>query len=290
MKSRVLTIMARFGTDHYAGADSRIRAILAATCPQTDCHMLIVDNALDKGFESELSPFTRLIGGEGCAREFSAWDRAIAHLGRGITTYDVVHFATAAFEQLYVRYINSFDDRVIRLIADRAIAVGHIDYYPHPIAIFGAVSQHWLRSSYMFVAPRELQMLGRMAGADRAALFGGTVEHPFRADAPISQGYRKLIVDWLTSEMGTGQGTAWHSRFELTQKTHGLFEDKALAIVNEHLLSIRLRSLGCRTVDVIWLSTMLNGGGLPDEVPGWRQQLASRAFDASEPPQPQAWH
>ena len=81
---------------------------------------------------------------------------------------------------------------------------------------------------------------------------------------------------------GVGQGVTWHSTFELTRATLPSFEQKARTILNEHLLSIRLRALGCHLVDVTWLSTKLRRG-LGSQVPlstSWREQLANRDRDA----------
>jgi hypothetical protein len=287
MTTRLLTILARFGTDQYHDADKKIRTLLATTCRETVCNMLIVDNALEQGYESQLDEDTRLIGGDGAAREFSGWDRAVSFLGREIERYDVIHLATAAFDQLYARYLERFDDAIVRLVATRSAAVGHIDYYPYPITAFGARSQHWMRSSYIMMPVEDLLMLGRLASVDRSTLFTGTHEQPFASDAPISIGYQKLITDWLTSDLGTGQGTAWHSRFDLQPTTLSLFQDKALAILNEHCLSIKLRAQGCRNVDVTWLSTKMKIGGFHlEQIPGWRKQLFDRDTDASVAPSP----
>jgi hypothetical protein len=282
---KLLTILARHDDTQYVSAHEKIKAILARTCPSAKCRTLIVDTALDASFEAELDGTTRLIGGDNRAREFSGWDLAIQRLGREIERYDVVHLATAPFDQLYSRHIARFDDAMLELVAGRSIAVGHVDYYPYPIASFAEVSQHWLRSSYLFLPPHELRMLGPLAAVDRAAIFSGAPEAPFSDRAPISPGYRKLILSWLTSEEGTGQGVAWHSRFRLDAKTLKLFEDKTVAILNEHMLSIRLRAQGCRTVDVTWLSTVMKGTGIFfAKIPGWRSQLAGRDTDACEPP------
>src|SRR5262249_28084574 len=79
-----------------------------------------------------------------------------------------------------------------------------------------------------------------------------------------------------------GQGVEWHSSFRLTHETLPAFEQKARAVLNEHLLSIRLRALGCAPADVTWLSTLLRRGR-PREIPwttAWREQLATRDRDA----------
>jgi hypothetical protein len=53
-------------------------------------------------------------------------------------------------------------------------------------------------------------------------------------------------------------------------------------ILNEQLLGIRLRALGCHLIDVTWLSTMLRHRKPIDIswTTNWREQLANREDDA----------
>ena len=59
------------------------------------------------------------------------------------------------------------------------------------------------------------------------------------------------------------------------------FEQKALAILNEHLLAIRLRAAGGRLVEVTWLLTYVGDGWcrVDWDTPWWRQ-IAERHADA----------
>src|SRR5258708_32087758 len=126
---------------------------------------------------------------------------------------------------------------MLGLLRGRAAAVGHIDYYNDPV-IIGAFSgkvgtgfpkenatsigspeqslRSWLRSSFVFLPPAELRLLGSLVSIDDPqSLFSGDPESPFRGDAPLSANYRQYIIGWLTGR-GTGQGVEWHSRFSLT--------------------------------------------------------------------------
>ena len=107
----------------------------------------------------------------------------------------------------------------------------------------------------MFLPPAELKMLGSLISvAEPVGLFSGDPEAPFRPDAPLSENYRGYLLGWLTGE-GTGQGVEWHSRFTLSHDTLPQFQDKVIAILNEHMFSIRLRAQGCAMVDATWLAT-----------------------------------
>jgi hypothetical protein len=103
---------------------------------------------------------------------------------------------------------------------------------------------------------------------------------PFRPDAPLSARYQRYILEWLTGR-DIGQGATWHSAFGLSDESVPAFERKALSIMNEQLLGIRLRAQSCSLIDVTWLSTILELGRTPPvwwQTP-WPEQLAGRDRD-----------
>jgi hypothetical protein len=278
---RILTILARFGTDDYPHAERQIADIFCSQLPEVTRTVVVVDNALPSDVVRE-APDGFLLGGDNAAREFSAFDRAIDFIGSGIWGYDLVHFATSAFNTLYVSYLRRFTGTVFAAVAGRPVCLGHIDCYNKPVDVLTYRSQHWMRSCFFFLPPAEVKALGTFVSLkDGTDLFSGSAAAPFRADAPLCERYRRYVTDWLAGA-DIGQGVEWHSSFDLTPATVPTFERKALSILNEHLLSIRLRALGCHLVDVTWLSTMLRGRNIL-EIPwptDWREQLATRDNDA----------
>lgn len=275
---RVITLLARHGTDRYADALPALRARFAQQMPDVVHDVLVIDTDLPaRSIHPDRA--VELIGGSNASWEFSAWDDGIAHLGARLGAYDLVHLATSAFGQLHVRHLDRFDTSTLQLLGTDRVALGHIDRYQVPVTLLGETSQSWLRSSFVFVAPQVLRDLGSLVGiGDRSAFFSGDATRPFRPDAPLSASYRRNIVSWLTGE-GTGQGVAWHSRFDLSPGTLAAFEDKTIAILNEQLLTNRLRASGCAVVDVTWLATVAAEGSL-GTIPSWQEQLAGRDVDA----------
>ena len=278
---RVLTIVARFGSDQYAAAEATIADLFARQLPGVERDVIVIDNALPRDYVAERDGSV-LLGGDNSSREFSAFDRAVDFVGARIWSYSFVHFATSAFDTLYVAYLDRFIPSLLAAAAGRATCVGHIDCYNHPIEINGQQSQHWVRSCFFFLPPAEVKALGSFVSiANGSRFFSGDPDAPFRADAPLDCQYREYITEWLTGG-GVGQGVTWHSTFTLTGETIGAFEQKARTILNEQLLSLRLQALGCRLLDVTWLSAMLRRHA-PHEVPwsaSWREQLANRDRDA----------
>jgi hypothetical protein len=282
---RVLTILARHGTEQYPDAEREIADIFGRQMPDVDRTVLIVDNARPRHSVEDRADATIVIGGDNSAREFSAFDRAIEFVGSDIWNYDLVHFATSAFNRLYVAYLERFGTRLLETLVGRAVCVGHIDCYNEPVDVLRYRSQHWIRSCFFFMPPAEARALGSFVSVtDPARFFSGDPDEPFRADAPISARYREYITHWLTGG-DIGQGVEWHSRFALTRDTLTEFEHKTRTILNEQLLGIRLRAMGCHLVDVTWLSTMLRHHAPEDiawQTP-WREQIANRDRDVVKP-------
>jgi hypothetical protein len=278
---RVLTILVRHTSEQYAGAEQRIAEIMARQIPGLSRDVIVVDNALPpETVEREKGRV--LLGGDNASREFSAFDRAVRWAGDSLDQYDLIHLATSAFEELYTAYLERFTPAVLHEAVDRSICLGHIDCYNMPVRVGPFVSQHWIRSCFFFTSPAYVRALGSFVSVrDGSIYFSGDPAAPFRPDAPVSPTYQRYIIEWLTGG-DIGQGVSWHSKIPLTHETLPTFELKALSIFNEHLLSVRLRALGCRLVDVTWLSTLV--GCMPLEmVPwelNWRQQLTNRDRDS----------
>jgi hypothetical protein len=203
-------------------------------------------------------------------------------MGERLWDYDLINLATSAFRELYVDYLERFRPDVLASIAGKSVCLGHIDCYNEPIQIEGCTSQHWLRTSCVFLSPTELRILGTLASAgQRDRWFSGDPASPFRPSAPLSSNYQRLIIDWVTGK-DIGQGVTWHSRINHDPEGLGEFEQKTLCILNEHLFGLRLRAGGCRTIDVTWLSGLL-ARSRPSDVDWntpWWQQLARRDRDA----------
>lgn len=62
------------------------------------------------------------------------------------------------------------------------------------------------------------------------------VKDVFKDSAPISKRYRAFITEWLYMK--------WHSKFQLDYSTWALFRLKAMAILNEALLTSRIKDEG----------------------------------------------
>jgi hypothetical protein len=272
---RVLVLFVRHGEERYSAALDELTRLYERCAPGLTRSTIVIDNALPAELTKELGPDSLLIGGDNTWWEFSGWQRAIDQLGSEIRKFDVVHLVTSAFGTLYTDYLKRFCPQIVELAAERPVAVGHVDYYPHPVRVGPFVSRHWIRSSFCLINTFELLRLRSLISLHSAAgFFSVQGEWPFAETAQLSYGYQRLIHNWLTTNQGTGQGTTWHSRFDLNETTRTLFQSKAVAIMNEHLLSIRLRAQGTHLLDLTYLAEIVeNSRPIPVRFPHWREQM-----------------
>jgi len=287
---RVLSIFVRTGTSTYPDAEAHLAALFARQLPAVTRDVVVVDNLLPPGV-AESAPGRTVIGGDNRAREFSAIDAALAHVGEAIWRYDLVNLVTEAFEQLYTAYLERVTSDVLRAILGQRVCLGHIDCYNEEVEVLGIRTQHWARTSFVLLPPAELRLLGSVVSAEqRRPWFSGRPDAPFAPTAPLSERYQRYILDWLLGA-DIGQGVRWHRSLTLDAAGLDGFEHKARAVLNEMLFGVRLRAAGCRVIDVTWLSGRQASGVPVDWDTPWWEQLAGRDRDALRIEAPQCgWH
>ena len=278
----ILTIFQRYGTERYPGAAAALDALFAEQLPGVRRSVVVVDSALPPS-HVERDGARTVIGSSNDDWEFSSFDAAIAHVGDALWDADIVNLATSAFQQLYADYLRLFTADLLEELCGESVCLGHVDFYNEPITVLGRESQHWVRTSCLFLPPAELAVLGSLRSVrDRAQWFSDDPQAPFRHDAPLCDTFRRLITSWLTGA-DIGQGVRWHSQLSLDQAGLEAFRQKATAVLNEHLLSLRLRDAGCRIVDVTWLAMQRARGGKVDWDVPWHDQLAPRITQTGAP-------
>lgn len=246
---RVLSLMVQHGTSAYPDARRDLHDLMTRRLPLAEHRLLLIDNAGPPAWQRLLPPARRqTIRGSNSAWEFSAWDDGIRHLGDELDGFDAVALVTSAFLQFDAQtHLELLSPEHVERVRNERVALGHIDHFDEPVWFDGVAMQSWLRSSFVLVAPDELRRLGTLVSvqpATTAALFSDDPRAPFSPHAPLSPAYQGYLRGWLTGD-GTGQGVEWHSRFDLDAATLPKFRSKATAILNEQLLTHRLRVQGC---------------------------------------------
>jgi hypothetical protein len=256
---KILAILVCYGTGKTTSALSDLKGFHAALRDGNKRDYVVSDNALVADFCQQLDDDTTLIGGDNSLREFSGLNRALQFLGQRLAEYDLVHVVTETFNTDYRHYLGLMTPRILSLVVEKNISLGHIDAYPRDVSLFGIRSRTWIRSCYLLVATRAIQALGSFVTADGTdRFFSDDPKSPFHPQSPIDLQYQQYLLRWLTGGEGTAVEIGVHrTPMGLNAANFERFKAKALAIVNEHGLSIRLRRLGFPSVDVEWLYDML---------------------------------
>ncbi|NMG29127.1 hypothetical protein [Aromatoleum evansii] len=273
---RILTLFARNGTEKYRDVDARIRRQLQEDLAGVDREFVIVDTAMGPDVMEVRGDGVVILGASNDHWEFGAWGRGVEYCRHRLMEFDYIHFVTSAFYFGYVDFHRFVSQEMLELYRGRAVALGHIEVYNEPVAFRSIRFQSWLRSSYMFIPPAEVVMLGDLTTVKGGeGVFSGDPTVPFVSGGDVSPSYAHNLTSWLTGE-GTGQGVEWHSRFVLDVASLPFFKAKAKAIINEMSLSNRLKAQGCALVDMTWLHRKIAGGSVPSDVPSWHTQLVER--------------
>lgn len=250
---KVLCLFVRYGLGRYPNAIAELDAWYAKQGLLEQRELWVIDNSLPPGtFPTLLRPGVVLRAGDNRAWEFSGWTSALAEAATA-PGIEVIHIVTSAFNTLYTGYLDHFRPEILSLVASNRVCAGHIDSYPEPIELDGHRSDHWIRSCFFFVGQRQIAHLPPFVRFDCATeVFSGENDTSFHFAAPLSSAYQQLIVDWLCGgEIG---GYRWHSPVKLGREEIKRFQDKTLAILNEHRFSIGLRERRWILGDFCWLS------------------------------------
>ena len=246
---KILCLYLRYGPNVYPGSLEKLIKWYQEKQQTANVTLTawIIDNKIDKEYDGiDVATGFRLISGDNSQREFSGFQKVIEKFRKEVESYDVVHFVTSAFDQLFTGYREYFDLNHLYPILHRPLCLGHIDAYDKPVSLMGSTSQSWIRTCFFYISPQYIYTLRELNSIrDGSKFFDKTGK--FLNNGNIDETYILYLKKWLYGEKM--QGLVWHG----TMKNDREFADKALSIINEHMLSIRLRSIGVNLVDYYWL-------------------------------------
>lgn len=212
--------------------------------PSADPFVAVVDNARPGDWTHRGGEGIVHVGGDGWAREFSAFDRGLSvleEMGRKTDVFVLVTDSLPAYGENILGYV---DDRALACCHRLHAGVGWVDTWGEGCRIGDLDFDAWLRTCFVLLPAPVLEQLRPLA-ADLAPLrlFEEGSNEPFAPGAQLSARVRQCLVEWLTTEPVSSPHLRWHwhSRFDLTPVTRPFFQAKASAILREQLLSARLR-------------------------------------------------
>lgn len=243
----VLCLYLRYGTSEYPVSMSDLQNWHERKMAGAKITTWIIDNKINDEFDGiDLTTGFRLLSGDNQQREFSAFQKVLIQHREEIESYDMIHFVTSAFNTLFTGYLDYFSMDHLGLAAHRPICLGHFDSYDEPVQLAGEISQSWIRTCFFFMSPETVYSISNFVSFQEESQFFGA-DGKFLNYSSLSENYKKYITGWLNGEII--QGVAWHSKIP----DSNAFTGKALAILNEHMLSVQLRKAGINLVDYYWL-------------------------------------
>ena len=253
---RILCLFVRYGTIAHPNALADLDAWYERHGLRERRTLWILDNALSpEAAPQVVAPGVVLRPGDNSAWEFSAWARALREADAEGVEADVVHFVTSAFNTLYTGYLQHFRPGMLDYVVARKVCLGHIDSHPVGFELEGRKFDSWVRTCFFFLSRSvALTVSPWVAYADPGRIFAAPDSIAFRGDAPLSPVYQQHITSWLHGEEIGGH--RWHSPVGQAPPEIRRFQQKTLAILNEHGLSMGLRDFGISLVDFCWLESL----------------------------------
>ncbi len=209
-----------------------------------DPFVAVVDNARPGDWTHRDAEGVVHVGGDGWAREFSAFERGLSVLesmGRRTDVFALVTDSVLAYGENILDFV---DDQALACCHRLQACVGWVDTWGEGCEIADLGFPAWLRTCCVLVPAAVLPLIRPLAAdLEPLSLFEEGPAEPFSPEARISDKVRQCLVEWLTTEKVRSPHLRWHwhSRFDLTPVTRPFFQAKASAILREQLLSARLQ-------------------------------------------------
>jgi hypothetical protein len=220
---------------------------------QYNSKYIIIDNSIEQDYFEIISSDIFLINGNNSDREFSAWQKGIDKLNDLRLNYDLILLINEAFlvynDSYLLKYLKISINRCLKYNA--VVGIFDKDQHNRQLSVNNYVFSKWLRSNIFFVPKNIIERLQSLVFMTNSAydkiipsVYPNNIysyKDCFTDDITINELFKQKIYEWLTNE--------WHSKIVLNSETWNIFRIKAKAILNEALLTTKIRSLG---YDIIW--------------------------------------
>lgn len=242
--SRVLVLFVGFDRIRYARAHAAITSLVGEFAPG-QATLVRIDNAHESLDPRETGPNEFAIGGDNASWEFSGWQRGLDFaIARGIA-FDHVVFVNDAFlnGELGPEPFGLLEIRELlnpyTLAQLQTGLLGRVDLNRFPVVIDGLDAGRWVRSC-AFAMDRSTAEGIRLVAVDPAGaerfLPRDFSKELLLPDAPVNREFADFLVRWIS--------TRWRRAQQVDASNWPFIRGKLTAILNERLLTARLRAKG----------------------------------------------
>jgi hypothetical protein len=247
---KLVILYVQYKPKSYTGSFEQLKSYVDKI-PFCKKQYFIIDNEYEGDVVQEIGNEVSKIGGDNSSWEFSGWQKGLDFLNAQKIEYDLVLLCNNAFlmndgSSLLERYAA----RAAYLSYFLQSVVGRADSYGKEFQIESHKMKSWVCTNSFFIPRRFIQKIKSVItfnshDMERFLPVEYNSGEIFLKEAAISQWYMdKALIEWLTKN--------WHGSFSLSNNTWDIFSRKVHSILNEVVLTARLRESGARVLDYRW--------------------------------------
>jgi hypothetical protein len=234
-----------------------------------ECSLVVVANrpSIIRPLKDVADPDVLLVSGSNNETEFSAYDEGrqalLTYSGSHPDVWLIANDRFAAYGQRHLKFLNH---SLLKFTAASLLASGDVDTVPRQFWKLDAnlvpqlesrapqsAQSSYIRSNWLLISDRALRRLGPLTTITSVqyaehvpnnlpGLPAGSPEARWPLSTWLGNAIGNWMYEWLT------QAGNWHKAEPLTPSSWPRLRRKALAILNEQLLTVRLREAGIAIV------------------------------------------
>jgi len=219
------------------------------------------DAVLARIDRSELHPAIEVMKGSNDVLEFSAYQEGVDRLRSREHLPETVLFVNDRALSYGDKYGTVLDPPALEAVRAYRTICGSIESYHGVVTLRGALLSTWCRTNFLLISMEALAEIGSLISVDRAE-FDSHVPLAFPGEAwsPVQwlgPEYAQRVLNWLTLPGN------WYRAELLSEVNWSTIRLKLLAIINEHLFSVRARERGVALVGYKQLAQLKTLGVSP---------------------------
>jgi hypothetical protein len=243
-KVRILILFLTYG-NRYKGSLEKFLGICELI--KSEKRLIIIKNDLEDTCVRQINDWTFEIGGDNSVFEFSGWQRGIESEAARSFKPQMYLIANDAFLASGFHALPALDDDIINILYRNKLLAGHKTHYPiHDLSPY-------IQTHFFLVHSEIIEKLGSIVSENSSEKYLKP-EHSdniFTENEIWSETFKNFIYYFLTQRRH-GKG------LKLSSENYNIFKRKGLCMINEIFLSLRIKRLNYRIVDLTPFSNLGN--------------------------------
>jgi hypothetical protein len=235
----LLVVFLQYDTEKYQNSFVKLKELI----DESKCNVTYI-NVNNRKIDSleVIRNNCHYISGDNSCWEFSGWDAGMKYAQQQGIKSSAILFINDAWMAYGWNFLKEIDLRqAIEGLKLRDVLIGHIDTKGYQLKIDDFDVTNWICTNAFLMNENIYLSLGRLISYsidDINSVLPAEFENQkyFLSTAKLSTSYQNMLVEWLTKE--------WHGKLTISDKNWTFFKMKVLAMINESLLTARIKRLG----------------------------------------------